>query len=97
MFNKRDLKHIGKWTKDTLKIQNKDNEQMRVRCLESVFSNGNKERLVDIKEVNWKHIQLLRKFGYIKRLVNIGSIILTDKAFNDWDTLCQERLFSKLD
>jgi hypothetical protein len=93
----RKLKHIGKRQRDILATQNRDNEQMRVRCLESVFGNGNTERLIDVKKVNWKHVELLRKFGYTERLVNIGSIILTDKAFADWDTICQERLFKKID
>jgi CRISPR/Cas system CSM-associated protein Csm4 (group 5 of RAMP superfamily) len=97
MFNKRELKHIGKNLKDYHKRQNRDNEQMRVRCLESVFGNGNRNKIIDIKNINWKHTELLRKFGYIKRTTNIGSIFLTDKAFDDWETICQERLFNKLE
>jgi len=94
---KRDLKHIGKDLVDYRKRQNRDNEQMRVRCLESVLASGTDERIIDIKNINWKHAELLRKFGYIKRTTNIGSVFLTDKAFDDWETICQERLFNKLE
>jgi len=91
----RKLVHIGKKTRDYRERQNKDNSQMRVRCLESVFAAGLNKRIIDIKNLNWKHTELLRKFGYTERLVNIGSIILTDKAFEDWDKICQARLGKK--
>jgi hypothetical protein len=94
---KRNLKHIGQSLRDYKKVQNTDNEQMRVRCLESVLATGKRDKLVDIKQINPKHVELLRRFGYIKRLVNIGSLILTDKAFQDWDKICQERALSKLE
>tara|TARA_R110000824_G_scaffold339547_2_gene526070 strand:+ start:162 stop:455 length:294 start_codon:yes stop_codon:yes gene_type:complete len=97
MMPKRNLKHIGQKKRDYNERQNKDNEQMRVRALESAFGNGTRRKLIDLKEINWKHAEILRKFGYVKRMVNIGSIVLTEKAFTDWDTLCQERLFKRLD
>jgi len=96
-MHKRNLKHIGLKKKDYLNRQNKDNEQMRVRALESAFGNGTRKRLIDLKDINWKHAEILRKFGYVNTMVNVGSIALTEKAFTDWDILCQQRLFKKLD
>ena len=65
-----------------------DDESMRKRALESIYGTGKNPRKVDRKRVPLVHQEILRVCGYIVDMPNLGVLILTEKAKEDWDQIC---------
>lgn len=67
-----------------------DDHTMRIRALETLFATGKNPSKIDRKKVPLVHQEILRVCGYVKDIPNLGILIITDKAKEDWDAHVQQ-------
>lgn len=86
-----EFKHLGHREDEIKKRWMLDEKTLVRRAFETVFGNGKLDRRVDKKRIPPLHLQILVSKGYAKNLPNIGCCILTDKAFEDRNSiLCKK-------